>query len=95
MIRKKLKNTKNGYKDQYKQTKTKLNVTSENDLTSKSKTRKMLNDLHDDLSNSSIQRRKFLMNSNVARALTFHNTMTSSIKKNYMSSKSKMTKRCV
>lgn len=70
-----------------------LNMTPDNELTPKSKTTKMLSDLSDDLCrpNSNIRRRKFLlMNSNVARTLTFHNTITSSIKEKYMGSKSKM-----
>lgn len=59
MKRKKLKNIqkyKNRLPIQDKQTKTELNMTHENDLTPKSKTTKMLNDLHGDLSDSSIYR---------------------------------------
>ncbi|XP_022194488.2 uncharacterized protein LOC111052160 isoform X2 [Nilaparvata lugens] len=72
----------------------KLNMMPDSDLTPNSKTRKMLTDLDNDLSESNIRRRKsLLMNSSVARTLTFHNAMTSSIKENYMGAKSKIVKR--
>lgn len=89
--RKKTEKYKKRLQRQDTKQKNKLNMTLDHELTPKSKTTKMLRDLHDDLSNSNIRKRKsLLMNSKVARALTFHNTITSSIKEKYKGSKSKM-----
>lgn len=71
----------------------KLNSTPENELTPQSKTKRMLHDLQDDLKNSNNRRKRFLlMKSPVARTLTFHNAMVTSIKKTYSQTKSKTEK---
>lgn len=71
----------------------KLNSTPENELTPQSKTKRMLHDLQDDLKNSNNRQKRFLlMKSPIARTLTFHNAMVTSIKKTYSQTKSKTEK---